>query len=99
MTLQEAQLWTRVLNRTPTYRQVLSALKALDSSLSSHSVRRGAATYLSQCGFSSEIIGRLTLHTPQADESIAVRRYIDEHPNQPGPQLSMSLTDRLRTAL
>jgi hypothetical protein len=82
-----------------TYRQVYRVMKKIHPDLTVHSIRRGALTYLASMGFSHAQIGKLSLHTPQSDESLAVRRYVEPHQNQPEGQLQIQMSQTLWRAI
>jgi hypothetical protein len=79
-------------SRWATYAQVYHTMKRVHKDLTVHSLRRGALTYLAGQGFSHPDIGRFSLHTPQADESLGVRRYIDPHHQQSEGQLQLRMS-------
>eukprot|EP00760_Papus_ankaliazontas_P020022 PhM_4_TR18093/c1_g1_i2/m.49222 len=81
------------------YRLTVKALKQADPSLSAHSVRRGAVTWLSQQGYSHAEIGALTGHTPTSDPHLAIRRYADPHPSQPESRSQLAMSSALAAAL
>jgi hypothetical protein len=81
------------------YHQVYRAVKKVDQQLTVHSIRRGALTYLASRGFSHAQIGKLSLHTPQSDEALAVRRYVDPHFSQPEGQLQLQMSKALWQAI
>jgi hypothetical protein len=85
--------------RWATYAQVYQAMKRVHKELTVHSLRRGALTFLSEQGYSHADIGRFSLHTPQADESLGVRRYIDAHHHQPEGQLQLRMSRTLWEAI
>jgi hypothetical protein len=82
-----------------TYDQVYQAMKRVHADLTVHSLRRGALTYLSAQGYSHAEIGRFSLHTPQTDESLGVRRYIDPHPTQPEGRRQLQMSETLWKAI
>jgi hypothetical protein len=65
------------------YRDVLRWMKVVEPHLTVHSVRRGAATELANAGCDMEQIGLMTGHTPQKEQGVNVRRYVDAHWSQP----------------
>jgi len=78
-----------------TYREVYNHLKKIDPSLTVHSIRRAAATYLANAGFSMAEIQLLTGHTPTADPNLAVRQYVDPTPQQPESKLQIRMSETL----
>jgi len=78
-----------------TYRELYNELKKIDPALTVHSIRRSAATYLAEAGFSMAHIQLLTGHTPSADPHLAVRQYVDPSPNQPESQLQIRMSRTL----
>lgn len=78
-----------------TYKQVYNELKKVDKTLSVHSIRRAAVTYLAEAGFSYPEILLLTGHTPTSDPCLAVRRYADPSQNQPESLLQIRMSRHL----
>ena len=78
-----------------TYREVYNHLKKVAADLSVHSIRRAAATYLANAGFSMAEILLLTGHTPTADPNLAVRQYVDPSPQQPESQVQIRMSKTL----
>jgi hypothetical protein len=93
---RELQVWISTLKTPASYSQVLAALKSIHRDLSVHSLRRGALTRLATCGVPMPSLALLSLHTPDKDPTIAVRRYVDVHPTQPEPQEIIALTNMLQ---
>jgi hypothetical protein len=81
------------------YDQVYRALKTVHSDLTVHSLRRGAITYLASQGYSHAKIGSLSLHTPDNDEALGVRRYVDPHYAQPEAQAQLDMSKSLWKAI
>jgi hypothetical protein len=79
-------------NTWATYDQIYRALKKTHPDLTVHSIRRGALTFLASQGYSHAEIGLLSLHTPQSDESLGVRRYIDPDVAQPEAQKQLQMS-------
>jgi len=75
-----------------TYKEVYKELKKVDKNLTVHSLRRAAAFYLAQAGFSMAEIQALTAHTPTEDACKAVRRYVDPSPTQPESLLQIKMS-------
>ena len=81
------------------YSELLTALKKVDPTLSTYSLRRGAATYLAEMGFSMPTIGLMTAHTPTADPCTNVRQYVDVTANQPESRLQRQMSLLLAQSL
>jgi len=81
------------------YHELLNALKMVDPTLSTYSLRRGSATFLAELGFPMPTIGIMTAHTPSADPSINVRQYVDVTANQPESLLQREMSKRLAEGL
>jgi hypothetical protein len=92
-------VYPRPLPRWASYQQVYRAIKKIHPELTVHSIRRGALTYLASKGYSHSEIGKLSLHTPQSDEALAVRRYVDPHFTQPEGQLQLRMSSDLWQAI
>jgi hypothetical protein len=82
-----------------TYDQVYRTLKRTHPDLTVHSIRRGALTLLATLGYSHAEIGLLSLHTPQSDESLGVRRYIDPNISQPEARKQLEMSTKLWRAI
>lgn len=95
-----AKLFDLVKNRrwTP-YRQLLRHMHVQTPGLTVHSLRRGSATYLANQGVSFKDIALLTLHTPEQDEELAVRRYVDSSPKQTIPRAQRRMSQELLRSL
>jgi len=74
------------------YKKMLQTIQRYYPELTSHSLRRGAVTYLSSRGYSMKEIRLLTAHTPTEDPDLAVRRYVNPSPNQPESKLQLNMS-------
>jgi integrase len=77
------------------YREVYKRLKDVDPSLTVHSLRRGALTFLATQGYSHETIMKLSLHAPTSDPCLAVRRYVEPSHLQPEAMEQIELSKAL----
>lgn len=82
------------------YRTALNDIKSITPTLSLHSFRRGAATYLASKGYNMRKIVHLTGHqTPQTKSMQILSRYIVPHRKQRIPRIQIELSGCLMHAL
>lgn len=83
--------------RYASYTRVQKVLKKVG--YGTKSLRRGAAQYLGEMGYSDQEIALLTGHAPTCDPNLAVRRYKYPSPEQPESLKQRAMSDTLWEAL